>query len=102
MHKKGHKHLQEQYADDLTVFLEYAENNDKLNAENDRCILKILNKFFVLSGLGVNKSKTQLSLFGCNLDKSELARSLGLKWCHKFTLLGIDFNQNLEEMECNI
>ena len=57
--------------------------------------------FFILSGLGVNKYKTRLSLFGCNLDKSELARSLELKWFQKFTLLGIDFDQNLEEMECN-
>ena len=37
--KKGNKHLQEQYADDLTVFLEYVRDND-LKAENLRYILR--------------------------------------------------------------
>ena len=89
--KKHNKHLQEQYADDLAVFLEYAGDNDELNV---RCILKVLDEFFVLFGLGINQSKMQLSLFGCDLDKSKLARSLVLKWCHKFTLLGTDFDQS--------
>ena len=35
----------------------------------------------------------------CDLHKSELARSLGLKWCHKFTLLGIDFDQSQMEYD---
>ena len=94
-------HLQEQYADDLTVFQKYAGDNDEINEENVRCILKVLDEFFVLSGPGINNSKTQLSVFVCDLDKSELPRSLGLKWCHKFTLLGIDFDQSLKEMEYN-
>ena len=40
-----------------------------------------------------------LSNFGNSLDETELAGSLGLKWCMKFTLLGIDFDQGLEEMD---
>ena len=40
-----------------------------------------------------------LSIFGNSLDGSELAGSLGLKWCTKFTLLEIDFDQSLEEMD---
>ena len=36
------------------------------------------------------------------MDKSDLAGSLGLRWCTKFTLLGIDFDQNLEEMDENL
>ena len=40
-----------------------------------------------------------LSLFGSNLDKLNQAGSLGLIWFAKFTLLGLDFDQNLEEME---
>ena len=47
----------------------------------------------MLSGLGVNKTKTMLSLFGSNQDKSNLAGCLGLKWCTKFTLLGLDFEE---------
>ena len=74
---------------------------DEKNAENIRCSIKVLTGFYALSGLGINKTKTYLSLFGCDLDKSDLAKSLGLKWCHKFTLLGIDFNQCLSEMDQN-
>ena len=46
-----------------------------------------------------NKSKTMLSIFGSSLDKSDQAGSLSLKWCTKFTLLGLDFDQYLEEMD---
>ena len=42
-----------------------------------------------------------LSIFGCSLDKSDLAGSLALKWCTKFTLLGLYFDQCLEEMDEN-
>ena len=31
--------------------------------------------------------------------KPELAGSLGLKWCSKFTLLGINFDLNIEKMD---
>ena len=96
---KNNTHLQEQYADEMTSFLEYAKDDDIKNAENVKYIIKVLDEFYVLSGLGINKSKTQLSLFGCDLEKLELAKSLGLKWCHKFTMLGIDFDQCLLEMD---
>ena len=62
-------------------------------------MLSVLDIFFLLSGLGVNKSKTMLSSFGNSLDGSELAGSLGLKWCTKFKLIGKDFDQSLEEMD---
>ena len=42
-----------------------------------------------------------LSIFGNSLDGSEIAGSLGLKWCTMFTLLMIDFEQSLEEMDQN-
>ena len=40
-------HLQEQYEDDLTIFLEYIEGNDDLNAQNIKYILSVLGEFFV-------------------------------------------------------
>ena len=98
--RKNDSHLQEQYVDDFTI-LEYAKHDEGKNAENVKYIIKVLDEFYVISGLGITKSKTQLSLFACDLDKSELAKSLGLKWCHKFTLLGIDFDQCLFEMDQN-
>ena len=97
--KKSNKHLQEKYADDLTIFLEYVDGEDDLNAINIKNILKVLDELFLLSGLGVNKTKTMLSLFGSNLDQDNRAGSLGLNWCTKFTQLGLDFDQNFEEMD---
>ena len=64
-------------------------------------MFKVPDELYVLSGLGINKSKTMLLIFGSSLDKSDLAGSLGLKWCTKFTLLGLDFDQCLEEMDEN-
>ena len=43
-----------------------------------------------------------LALVGCNVDKSDLAKHLVLKWCSVFTILGIDFDQCLEKIEGNI
>ena len=65
-------------------------------------MLRVIDEFYVLLGLGINKSKTMLSIFGSILDKSDLAGSLGLKWCTKFTLLVLDFDQSLEEMDKNL
>ena len=71
--KKGNYHLQEQYADDLTIFLEYTKDDDGWNTSSIKCVLSVLVKLYVLSGLGVNKSKTMLSIFGNSVDGSELA-----------------------------
>ena len=100
--RKGNEHLQEQHADDLTIFLEYVDGDDDLKALNIKNILNVLDEFFVLSDLGVNKAKTMLSLFGSTQDKPYLAGSLGIKWCTKFTLLGLDFDQNSKEMDQNL
>ena len=55
--QKGNEHLQEQYADDLTIFLEYVDGDDDLNALNIKNILNVLNEFFVLSGLVSTKPR---------------------------------------------
>ena len=56
--RKNHFHLQEQYVDDLKIFLQYAKDDDCKNAENVKHIIKVLDQFYVLSGLGINKSNT--------------------------------------------
>ena len=99
--KKRNTHLQDQYADDLTIFLEYTNGDVDRNALSIKYVVNVLDEFFVLSGLDINKYKTMPSAFGSSLDKSNLAGSLGLKWCAKFTLLGLDFDQFLGEMEKN-
>ena len=44
--QKGNKHPQEQYANDLPIFLEYVDGEDDLNALNIKNILKVFNDFF--------------------------------------------------------
>ena len=40
--KKGYSHLQEQYANDLTILLEYTEGDDDRNAFSIKCVLSVL------------------------------------------------------------
>ena len=88
-------HLLEIYADDLTLFL-------APHSENLRCVIEILDKFFQISGLKISVSKTKAVWFGSGFNSNQkLCPDLQLKWCKNFTLLGIDFNNNLDEMEKN-
>ena len=89
------QHLIEIYADDLTVFLQpYSQNL--------RNTIGALSNFFMLSGLKISVKKTTAVWFGseCNSDV-KLCPDLNLKWSRKFKLLGIDFDNNLENMQDN-
>ena len=49
--KNGNSHWQEQYSDDVKIFLEYTEGDDDLNASSIKCVLSVVDEFYVLSGL---------------------------------------------------
>ena len=49
----------------------------------------------------VNRSKTYITIFGKSLRKLEYVEQLNIKWCTSFELLGIQFDQTLDNMECN-
>ena len=88
-------HLLEMYADDCTVFLEPDE--ESLNKTVDT-----LNNFFRLSGLSISVSKTKAIWFGSGSENThKLCPHLRLDWDTQFRLLGIVFNNNLENMEIN-
>ena len=89
------RNLMEIYADDLTIFL-------KPCSQNLRNVLNNLTNFYKLSGLKISISKTKAIWFGnkCNSDEI-LCPDLSLKWVRKFTLLGINFNNNLDNMQNN-
>ena len=88
-------HLLEIYADDLTVFL-------TPNSANLRRVVDILDRFYIISGLKINLGKTKAVWFGTNFNSNQkLCPDLPLKWSKTFTLLGIEFNNNLEGMEKN-
>ena len=88
-------HTLELYADDCSIFLQP-------NDQNLRNALKILADFYKLSGLKISMSKTKAIWFGKDCNKNNnLCPDLDLDWDCNFTLLGIDFNNNLENMEQN-
>ena len=94
------KHLLDQYADDLTIYLERFEEH-KQNFRNINAVLDVLDRFQILSGLKTNKDKTMLTVFGCKDDDSLLCKDLGIKWVTNFKLLGIHFDQTLENISIN-
>ena len=62
----------------------------------------ILEDFHRLSGLKISVSKSTAVWFGKNWDSpSRLCEDLEMKWSRRFKLLGITFDNNLEEMELN-
>ena len=83
------------YADDLTIFLSYSD--DEL-----RKAIKILRDFYRLSGLEINLSKTQVVVFGKIPNGNlVLCNDLNLTWHPVFKLLGIIFDCKLENMYVN-
>ena len=88
-------HLLEIYADDMTIFLEP-------KPEVLRTIIEILDNFNNLSGLRISVSKTKAIWFGLNHNSNiKLCPDISLTWVKNFTLLGLDFDNNLESMENN-
>ena len=89
------RHLMEIYADDLTIFLEP-------NSTNLRNIIQILTNFYKLSGLKISVTKTTAVWFGKEHNSNtKLCADLTLKWAKSFTLLGINFDNFLENMQNN-
>ena len=88
-------HTLELYADDCTIFLQPSE-------QNLRNAMETLDSFFNLSGLRISVTKTKAVWFGKGFDNSKhLCPDLNLDWASEFTLLGIEFENNLEKMHCN-
>ena len=80
------------YADDLSVFLEYSERDL-------RAVMTVLEDFYKLSGLEINRSKTQVVIFGKIPEGDyEICKDLKLSWKQSFKLLGIVFDARLEKM----
>ena len=88
-------HLLEIYADDMTIFL-------RPDSNNLRTVVEILDSFYNLSGLKISVSKTKAIWFGVNHNSNlKLCPDISLVWVKTFTLLGINFDNNLEAMENN-
>ena len=83
------------YADDCSIFLEHS-------AENLRYCVKIMDDFYLLSGLRMQLEKTQIIVIGNGNEPIEnICPELNLIWEQDFTLLGVKFDANLEKMQEN-
>ena len=83
------------YADDLTIYL-------TPNEQNLKYVLKIIKNFYHLSCLKISVSKTKAIWFGKDAGCNRvLCPEEQLVWTEKFTLLGLDFDSKLEQMDQN-
>ena len=88
-------HTLELYADDCSIFLQPTD-------KDLRKAMETLDNFYKLSGLKISVSKTKAIWFGKGAKNNfTLCSDLKLDWDTKFRLLGIDFDNNLENMDIN-
>ena len=85
---EGIKFLLSLFADDLTIFMEHDEQQLRL-------VVNILNNFKNLSGLEIQISKTQLTVFGKKPQGGyKICEEINLQYKSDFKLLGILFDVN--------
>ena len=83
------------FADDMSIFLNYDE-------QNLRNTIEIMSSYYTLSGLKLQVEKTQAVVFGFIPDGDpRLCPDINLNWSKSFSLLGINFSNNLENMQEN-
>ena len=88
-------HLLELYADDCSIFIEP-------DSESLRKAVETLDEFLNLSGLKISVSKTKAIWFGLGSKNAhQLCPDLRLDWDTRLRLLGIDFSNDLDNMEEN-
>ena len=90
------KHKVEAYADDVNLTLPRKE-------ESIREVITVLDNFEKISGLRVNKDKTQVLRIGKDAESDPiLCPELGLKWVSKLKILGIYLSATPADMEANL
>ena len=90
-----YQHKIDIYADDLTAYLDGSE-------ASLRRIIQILDQFQLISGLKINLTKCKAVWIGRNRNYHvQICMDLKLIWSHNFTLLGIDFDADLPNIDTN-
>ena len=83
------------YADDMSIYL-------TPTAPNLKAVLTVIKDFFHLSCLKINLTKTKAIWIGRDADSDRvLCPEEGLVWTKTFSLLGINFDNKLEQMDQN-
>ena len=80
------------YADDVTIIMPRSERSMKE-------VVSTLDKFELISGLKVNKDKTQVLRIGKGASSDKiLCEELGLKWVTRLKVLGVNLSATPHEM----
>ena len=83
------------FADDTSLLIERCEASLK------GCV-NFITSFSKVSGLHANLDKTRVVPFGSNFNtKDKLCSNLPLDWENSFTLLGIDIDNKLQQIDSN-
>ena len=80
------------YADDVTIIMPRSERSMKE-------VVSTLDRFELISGLKVNKDKTQVLRIGKGASSDKiLCEELGLKWVTRLKVLGVNLSATPHEM----
>jgi len=83
----------EGFADDITLSIENS-------VESLQGVTNIIENFGNLSGLRINKDKTQTMTFGHNSENSiPITETMGFEWVKEIKILGVTITCNLKDME---
>ncbi len=83
----------EAYADDLTIIF-------KMSEQGVHCIVTVLTEFATVTGLEINKNKTQLMVVGS--DNRQIGRSIDdIVIVNEVTLLGVQIDRRLSRLDEN-
>ena len=88
------------YDDHLTLFMKNHRTRGK-NITQLKALLKTLKRFYKISGLAFNLTKTKIAAFGKTLRLQYLEESTGLEAVNSFKLLGGIFDSELENLSEN-
>ena len=83
----------EDFADDITLRIENT-------VESLTGVTNVIENFGKLSGLRMNKDKTQAMLFGLNSENAiPTVETMGFEWVQEIEILGVTITCNLKNME---
>ena len=83
----------EGFADDITLSIENS-------VESLQGVTNIIESFGNISGLRINKDKTQTMTFGHNSENAiPITGTMGFEWVKEIKILGVTSTCNLKDME---
>ena len=67
------------HADDFTIYLKQKRNNKAMNLMNVQEVMRVVELFYMWSGMKVNREKTYSTILGESLGQPEYVEQLRIK-----------------------